>query len=64
MYAETENDSFVCSLTIHTNLKTHGPYGKKRGTKFTSDKGSRVIGFHGEGDIYLYKLGVVTIPDV
>jgi serine/threonine protein kinase len=54
----------VSSLTIYTNLEIHGPFGEERGTKYTSDTGSRVIGFHGKGGRYLYCLGVVTVPDV
>lgn len=54
----------VSSLTIHTNLQTYGPFGEERGMKFTSDEGSRVIGFYGRAGNMLDSLGVVTIPDV
>ncbi|KAG0568773.1 hypothetical protein KC19_6G044500 [Ceratodon purpureus] len=54
----------VSSLTIHTNLGTYGPFGGESSTKFSSDTGSRVIGFHGEGETFLHRLGVVTIPDL
>lgn len=56
--------TIVASLTIQTNLKRYGPFGEEEGTPFTSDEGSRVIGFHGKAGYILGCLGVVTIPDI
>jgi len=50
----------VASLTIHTNIKSYGPFGDERGEPFASEKG-RVIGFHGGSGYVLDSLGVVVI---
>jgi len=50
----------VVSLTIHTNIKSYGPFGDEEGEPFISDKG-RVVGFHGGGGALLDRLGVVII---
>ncbi|KAG0567108.1 hypothetical protein M758_7G104200 [Ceratodon purpureus] len=54
----------VSSLTFYTNLKKYGPFGVETGTKFTSDIGLRVIGFHGRAGNMLDSLGIITVPDV
>jgi len=50
----------VNSLTIHTNMKSYGPFGDEEGKPFASDIG-RVIGFHGKCGALLDSLGVVVI---
>jgi len=56
----------VVSLTIHTNLKNHGPFGDETkavlGHRFKSGTGE-VVGFFGAGGALLDKLGVWIIPD-
>lgn len=56
--------TIIASLCIHTNLKSHGPLGEEKGTPFSSDEGSRIIGFYGKAGSCLDSLGVVTIPDI
>lgn len=53
----------VSSLTFYTNLKKYGPFGEETGSKFTSNNGLRVIGFHGGAGNMLDSLGVITVPD-
>lgn len=48
----------IVSLTIHTNIKSYGPFGDKEGEPFASATG-RVIGFHGRCGVLLDSLGVV-----
>lgn len=56
----------VVSLTIHTNLKSYGPFGDETksvsGHRFKSGTG-KVVGFFGAGGVLLDKLGVWIIPD-
>lgn len=53
----------VSSLTIHTNIKTYGPFGDDTmGTQFKSGIGE-VIGFFGASGVLLDKLGVWIIPN-
>ncbi len=53
----------VVSLTIHTNLKTYGPFGDEAmGIRFKSGIGE-VIGFFGASGVLLDKLGVCIIPN-
>ena len=59
----------VVSLTIHTTLKTYGPFGDETMAKsvlghrrFKSGTG-KVVGFFGAAGVLLDKLGVWIIPD-
>jgi hypothetical protein len=56
----------VVSLTIHTNLKTYGPFGDRiwsaSNHEFKSGTG-KVVGFFGAAGGLLDKLGVYIIPD-
>ncbi|KAG0605822.1 hypothetical protein M758_9G090400 [Ceratodon purpureus] len=53
----------VTSLTIHTNEKTHGPYGGvlEGAIRFASRPG-RIVGFHGKCGAVLDSIGCYTVP--
>ncbi|KAK9668045.1 hypothetical protein RND81_13G031600 [Saponaria officinalis] len=60
-YAYSRSDSNVATLSIHTNLKQYGPYGREElvqnPSSFTSPTGS-VVGFFGRHSNYLESIGV------
>ncbi|KAK9668032.1 hypothetical protein RND81_13G030600 [Saponaria officinalis] len=60
-YAYSSSDSNVATLSIHTNLKQYGPYGRgehvQNPSSFTSPTGS-VVGFFGRHSNYLESIGV------
>jgi hypothetical protein len=50
----------VGSLTIHTDRTSYGPYGKKGGKPFESDRG-RIVGLFGARKNLLDRVGVFII---
>ncbi|KAK9668035.1 hypothetical protein RND81_13G030700 [Saponaria officinalis] len=60
-YAYSSRDSNVATLSIHTNLKQYGPYGRgelvQNPSSFTSPTGS-VVGFFGRHSNYVESIGV------
>jgi len=45
----------IASFTIHTNIKSYGPFGDGKDKPFASEKG-RIIGSHGRGGVFLDNL--------
>ena len=53
----------VRSLTLHSNKRQYGPYGKEQGEKFsTSLTSGKIIGFHGRSSTFLDSIGVHLEP--
>uniref|UniRef100_A0A0D6QXY8 Jacalin-type lectin domain-containing protein n=2 Tax=Araucaria cunninghamii TaxID=56994 RepID=A0A0D6QXY8_ARACU len=50
----------VTSLTIISNVKTYGPYGKGGGDTFESKGDGKIVGFHGRAGDSLDQIGVYT----
>ena len=53
----------VVSLTFHTNLRRHGPFGDVVGHQAFKSGTGKVIGFFGVAGVPLDQLGVWIIPD-
>lgn len=52
----------IRSLTFHTNLGKHGPFGEEQGPSFTSKMNEgRIVGFHGREGLFLDAIGVYYI---
>lgn len=52
----------IRSLTFHTNLGKHGPFGEEQGPSFTSKMNeARIIGFHGREGLFLDAIGVYVL---
>ncbi|KAL9998606.1 putative jacalin-like lectin domain-containing protein [Helianthus debilis subsp. tardiflorus] len=52
----------IASISFHTNLRIHGPYGKQRGAGYFSYSSTassgKVVGFHGRNNGFLSAIGV------
>ncbi|KAF5817892.1 putative jacalin-like lectin domain-containing protein [Helianthus annuus] len=52
----------IGSISFHTNLRIHGPYGKQRGAGYVSYSSTassgKVVGFHGRNNGFLSAIGV------
>ncbi|XP_059638038.1 jacalin-related lectin 3-like [Cornus florida] len=64
------NNNFlvVRSLTLHTNTRQHGPYGREEGTRFITPLiggkifGGKIVGFFGRAGVRLDSIGVYIKP--
>ncbi|MFS7911629.1 putative jacalin-like lectin domain-containing protein [Helianthus anomalus] len=52
----------IASISFHTNLRIHGPYGKQRGAGYVSysstTSSGKVVGFYGRNNGFLSAIGV------
>ncbi|KAI7729332.1 hypothetical protein M8C21_025850 [Ambrosia artemisiifolia] len=52
----------IVSISFHTNLRVHGPYGEERGAGYVSYSSTassgKVVGFHGRKNGFLGAIGV------